>query len=88
MGQKSQDSESPAVQPSFEGALDRLQLVVKKLESGELNLEQSLSFFEEGVKLTRLCQEQLSAAEQRVEILMKATPEQLDIQPFSGTKAR
>ena len=88
MSQNKQESESVAVQPSFEGALDRLQQVVKKLESGELNLEQSLSSFEEGVKLTRVCQELLSAAEQRVEILMKATPEQVDVQPFSGTKSR
>jgi exodeoxyribonuclease VII small subunit len=59
-------------QPSFEVALEQLQNTVKKLESGELTLEQSLQQFEEGVKLTRTCQEQLNAAEKRVEILMKA----------------
>jgi len=66
---------------SFESALEQLQLAVKKLESGELTLEQSLLQFEEGVRLTRLCQEQLSSAEQRVDILMKSnsTPE---FQPF------
>lgn len=59
----------------FEAALDQLQQTVKRLESGELSLEQSLQFFEEGVRLTRLCQSQLTAAEQRVEILMNAKPE-------------
>jgi exodeoxyribonuclease VII small subunit len=66
--------------PAFEAALEQLQTTVKRLESGELSLEQSLSQFEEGVKLTRLCQEQLSAAERRVEILMNAKPE---LQPFN-----
>ena len=57
---------------SFEAALERLQISVKKLESGELSLEDSLKLFEEGVRLTRMCQEQLQAAEQRVEQLMKS----------------
>lgn len=61
--------------PGFEVALERLQQTVKKLESGELSLEQSLQQFEEGVRLTRVCQEYLSGAEQRVEILMKANSE-------------
>lgn len=57
---------------TFESALEQLQQTVKKLESGELSLDQSLAQFEDGVRLSRLCQEQLSAAEQRVEILMKS----------------
>ncbi len=70
--------------PSFESALEQLQTTVKKLESGELSLEQSLKQFEEGVRLTRICQQQLSAAEQRVEILMKNSSEgQPELQPFS-----
>ena len=65
--------------PAFEAALEQLQTTVKRLESGELSLEQSLQHFEEGVRLTRFCQEQLSAAERRVEILMNSKPE---LQPF------
>lgn len=64
---------------TFESALEQLQNTVKRLESGELSLEQSLQHFEEGVRLTRACQEQLSAAEKRVELLMNAKPE---FQPF------
>jgi exodeoxyribonuclease VII small subunit len=60
---------------SFEQALEKLQLTVKRLESGELSLEQALQSFEEGMKLSAACQEQLKAAEQRVEILMKGTGE-------------
>jgi exodeoxyribonuclease VII small subunit len=55
---------------SFEAAFEKLQGTVKRLESGELNLEASLRDFEEGVRLTRLCQEYLKNAEQRVEVLM------------------
>jgi exodeoxyribonuclease VII small subunit len=75
--------------PTFETSLEQLQSTVKKLESGELTLEQSLQQFEEGVKLTRACQEQLTAAEKRVEILMKvgtgeAGESKPEFQPFPG----
>ncbi|PIE02120.1 MAG: exodeoxyribonuclease VII small subunit [Thiothrix nivea] len=46
-----------------------LEALVQRMESGELSLEDSLREFERGVQLTRLCQEQLQAAEQRVRIL-------------------
>lgn len=69
---------------SFEGALEQLQIAVKKLESGELSLDQSLRQFEEGVRLTRFCQEHLAVAEQRVQLLLKPTPEGTpEVQPFS-----
>ncbi|MCM2277977.1 MAG: exodeoxyribonuclease VII small subunit [Oligoflexia bacterium] len=72
--------------PSFEAALEQLQGIVKRLESGELTLEQALKNFEEGVRLTRVCQEQLGAAEQRVEILLKEGPGgQAETAPFNGS---
>jgi exodeoxyribonuclease VII small subunit len=74
--------------PNFETALEKLQLTVKKLESGDLSLEQALQGFEEGVKLTRICQEHLSGAEQRVEILMKggAGSSEPELQPFNPSR--
>ncbi len=57
---------------SFELAIEKLQTTVKKLETGELSLEESLKNFEEGVRLTKYCQEMLKVAEQKVEILMQA----------------
>ena len=69
--------------PSFETALERLQQMVKKMESGELSLEDALKHFEEGVRLARVCQDHLSVAEQRVEVLMKAGEgEKPDLKPF------
>jgi exodeoxyribonuclease VII small subunit len=74
---------SEAEKPSFEAALEQLQQTVKRMESGELSLEQALQFFETGVRLTRVCQERLNAAEQRVEILMKENAEgKAELQSF------
>ena len=55
----------------FEAALDRLEEIVKRLEDGDMPLEESLRLFEEGVKLSRLCDQKLQAAERRIEILVK-----------------
>ena len=49
--------------------------LLKELESGELTLEAALAHFERGVTLTRQCQKALQEAEQKVEILLRKTPE-------------
>lgn len=54
----------------FEKKLSRLEELVGKMESGDLSLEDSLKFFEEGVKLSRECNAQLAAAEQKVKVLL------------------
>jgi exodeoxyribonuclease VII small subunit len=56
--------------PGFEDALKRLTAIVERLESGDLSLEQSLSLFEEGTRLSRASQAKLDAAEKRVEELL------------------
>jgi exodeoxyribonuclease VII small subunit len=56
--------------PSFEVAIKRLTEIVQTLERGELPLEESLRLFEEGVKLSRVSQQRLDAAEKRVEQLL------------------
>jgi len=55
---------------TFEQSMERLGHIVEKLEEGELPLEQSLELFEEGVRLSRLAQERLDAAQQRIERLL------------------
>jgi len=55
----------------FEDALRELEAIVKRLESGELPLEESLKIFEAGVGLSRYCFQKLEEAEKRVSILMK-----------------
>ena len=55
----------------FEASLHKLEEVVKKLESGELSLDDSLKAFEEGVKHAAFCARKLNEAERRVELLLK-----------------
>ena len=53
----------------FEAAIAELEAIVKKLEEGELPLEQSLTLYERGVQLSRFCHSRLEEAERRLEIL-------------------
>ena len=54
----------------FEKKLNRLEEIVQKMEKGDLSLEESLKFFEEGVKLSRDCHGQLTQAELQVKKLV------------------
>ncbi|MBM4271463.1 MAG: exodeoxyribonuclease VII small subunit [Deltaproteobacteria bacterium] len=65
----------------FEEALGKLEEIVKRMESGDMSLEESLRAFEEGIKLARLCSRKLDEAERRVEILLKQG-EDLIVKPF------
>ncbi len=56
---------------TFEASLASLERIVRELERGELPLEKSLELFEQGVKLSRECQERLNEAERRIEVLLK-----------------
>ncbi len=55
----------------FEAALEQLEALVDRLEQGELELEDALAAFEEGVALTRRCAGQLDSAERRIEVLVR-----------------
>lgn len=57
---------------SFEQLYERLEEVTARLESGDLSLEQSVTLFEEGMKLAQRCQQLLGDVEQRVETLRQA----------------
>lgn len=75
-------------QPNFEQLMQQLETLVASMESGELSLEASLQAYEEGVRLTRLCQQQLTQAEQRVLQLQEqngqASFEPLNFKPQAG----
>lgn len=53
----------------FEDALAELEKRVRRLESGDVALDEALRLFEEGVQLARVCHEQLTEAERRVAVL-------------------
>lgn len=65
----------------FEERLQTLEELVEQMEDGELSLEESLKAFEQGIKLTRECQSALTAAEQKVQVLIEEQG-QLHMQPF------
>jgi exodeoxyribonuclease VII small subunit len=62
-------SERPA--PAFEQILQELEGLVTQLESGDLPLDEALRTFERGVRLTRECQAALTAAQQKVQLLLQ-----------------
>ena len=58
-------------QLNFEGAMDRLEEIVEQMESGKMMLEELIGRYEEGMKLVKICQERLTSAEQRIEIITR-----------------
>ena len=68
----------------FEDALNKLEKIVSQLEEGEISLEESLKLFEEGIRLSRLCNQKLDEAEKKVEILLKGKDGAFNAQPFTS----
>jgi exodeoxyribonuclease VII small subunit len=77
----------------FESAIAELEAIVKRLEGGDLPLEQSLELFERGVQLSRFCHSKLEEAERRVELLtergeVKPAPSSLGVDPGEVDRTR
>jgi len=73
---------------SFESSLGELEKIVRKLEDGDLSLEESLKLFEDGVKLSRECQERLNQTERRIEVLLKDASGNLALQSLAPDDLR
>jgi exodeoxyribonuclease VII small subunit len=71
--------------PAFEETLAQLEALVSRMEDGRLSLEEALSAFESGIKLTRECQQSLQQAELKVQMLTRADGEPTT---FPGSDAR
>ena len=67
----------------FEDALKKLEKIVSQLEEGDISLEDSLKLFEEGIRLSRICNQKLDEVEKRVEILIKGDDGTLKTKLFS-----
>ena len=67
----------------FEDALKKLEDIVKKMEAGDLPLDEALKSFEEGIKLIRSCQDKLNEAQRRVEMLL-GKEDSLQVKQFDG----
>ena len=68
---------------TFESALARLEAIVRALETGNEDLNASLTAFEEGISLVRFCTEKLEGAEQKVKILL-SDENGTHAEPFEG----
>jgi exodeoxyribonuclease VII small subunit len=65
----SRQDPQPTAAPTFEQAVQALERIIERIESGEIGLEQSITEYERGVALIKRCREVLDRAEQRVEEL-------------------
>jgi exodeoxyribonuclease VII small subunit len=68
-------------EPTFEEALDKLQEIVSSLETGQLSLDESLAKFEEGIRLSRFCNEKLTETQKKVQKLVEKD-EKIQTEPF------
>jgi len=72
---------------SFETSLEALEQIVQQLEEGDLPLEKSLEMFEQGIRLSRECQERLSQAERRIEVLLRDNQGRVTVSEFEAENA-
>ncbi|RDY70820.1 exodeoxyribonuclease VII small subunit, partial [Halobacillus trueperi] len=65
---------------SFEEAMKQLEEIVEKLETGEVPLEKAIQYYQEGMKLSKLCSEKLGNVETQMQQIMN---EHGELEPFS-----
>lgn len=71
-------------QHSLESALERLESIVADIEANPPPLETLIERYEEGVRLLKICQEKLTAAERRIEIISRNAQGEVTLQPFDN----
>jgi exodeoxyribonuclease VII small subunit len=71
-------------QPSFEQALKELEDIVRKLESGELSLDESISLYERGQTLKAECEARLANAKARIEQIQQGSGGDVSTRPFDA----
>lgn len=68
----------------FESSMERLEQIVRALESGDMGLEESLKLYEEGITLVRSCNETLEQAEQSVKLLRLQPDGSVTLEDFNN----
>ena len=66
----------------FEESMKELEEIVSKLENGDATLDESLAYFEKGIKLSKSCQKMLDTAEKKVSVLLANSEGELEKQDF------
>jgi len=69
---------------SLESALERLEEIVNNMDSDEIELDESIELFQEGMQLTRYCREKISEAEQKVSQLVEDAEGELSLEEFEN----
>jgi len=72
----------PATSNEFEKAFAELEQIVKRLESEELPLDESLELFEKGIRLSRFCNQKLEEVEKKIELILADSKGQPKSEPF------
>ena len=72
---------------NFEKSLEDLENIVQRLDENELSLDEALSLFEEGIKLSRFCSQKLDAVEKKVEILLTDEEGSSEKAPFEDIES-
>ena len=72
---------------TFEDAMGRLELLVKKMEDGGLSLDEMLACYEEAMTLVRYCNAKIEDAEQKIRLLVSAEDGTVTDAPFDGNEA-
>ena len=67
------NTESEGAELSFEAAIEKLEKIVEQMESAKLPLEDLIVQYEEGIRLVAVCNDRLTAAENRIEMLNRET---------------
>lgn len=65
---------------SFEKKIEELELLVSRMEEGDMTLDETMKSYERGISLTRSCQKALNEAENKVDILSK----DMEVKPYDG----
>lgn len=71
--------------PTLEAALERLDAIVREMEAGELPLETLIGKYEEGIGLSKFCEEKLSSAEERIRIITRNAAGNPVLEEFDAT---
>jgi exodeoxyribonuclease VII small subunit len=79
-------STDPAQELTFESALARLESLVAEMEGDRMPLEQLIVAYEEGTKLVKACQQKLSEAEKKIEIIQKRSSGESELKEFDPSQ--
>ncbi len=70
----------------YEDALKKLEKIVEDLEKGDLSLDDALKKYQEGIELSRICNQRLESAKKKIDLLSKNKKGEFELKPIDGAK--